>query len=71
MGVVFDAGSGASETKLGFTVEDTGGFQQFRPRVIGRVKLAAGDHTLRIAPERIAKGAACDIRQVQLVPTAP
>jgi hypothetical protein len=71
MNVVFDAGSGASETKLGFTVEDTGGFQQFRPREIGRVKLAAGDHTLRIAPERIAKGAACDIRQVQLVPTAP
>ena len=71
MSVVFDADGGAAETKLGFTVEDTGGFQQFRPRVIGRVKLAAGDHTLRIAPERIAKGAACDIRQVQLVPTAP
>jgi len=71
MSVVFDAGSGAAEAKLGFTVEDTGGFQQFRPRVIGRVKLAIGDHTLRIAPERIAKGAACDIRQVRLLPVTP
>lgn len=69
MSVVFD--SGPAESRLGFTVEDTGGFQQFRPRIIGRVKLAVGDHTLRIKPERIAKGAACDIRQVRLVPLNP
>jgi len=68
MRVVFDPGPDASA--VGFTVEDTGGFQEFRPRVIGRVPLAAGDHLLRIQPERIAKAAACDIRQVRLVPAA-
>jgi len=67
MSVVFDPGP--AQARLAFTVEDTGGFQQFRPRVIGRVRLAAGDHLLRIQPERIAKAAACDIRQVRLVPT--
>jgi len=70
MSVVFDAG-GTAETALGFTVEDTGGFQQFRPRVVGRVNLAAGEHSLRIRPERIAKAAACDIRQVRLLPVTP
>jgi hypothetical protein len=69
MSVVFNAGP--AESTLAFTVEDTGGFQQFRPRVIGRVTLAAGDHRLRIQPERIAKAAACDIRQVRLLPAAP
>jgi hypothetical protein len=66
MSVVFNPGSAAST--LSFTVEDTGGFQQFRPRVIGRVTLPVGDQLLRIKPERIAKNAACDIRQVRLVP---
>jgi hypothetical protein len=70
MAVVFDAAAAAPRT-LAFTAEDTGGFQQFRPRVIGRVKLAAGGHTLRIQPERIAKAAACDIRQVRLLPASP
>ena len=70
MGVVFDTDAEAPH-KLAFVVEDTGGFQQFRPRVIGRVTLGAGDHTLRIAPDRIAKGAACDIRQVRLLPVTP
>jgi len=56
------------EDSLAFTVEDTGGFQVFRPRVIGRVTLAVGRHTLRIQPEKIAKAAACDIRQVRLLP---
>lgn len=69
MSVVFNPG--AAESRIAFTVEDTGGFQQFRPRVIGRVTLAAGDHLLRIQPERIAKGAACDIREVRLMPAAP
>jgi hypothetical protein len=55
-------------SSLSFTVEDTGGFQAFRPRVIGRVPLAVGRHALRIEPERIAKAAACDIRQVRLLP---
>jgi hypothetical protein len=69
MSVVFDAG--AAESRLSFVVEDTGGFQRFRPRVIGRVQLAGGGHALRIQPQSIAKAAACDIRQVRLVPVAP
>jgi glycerophosphoryl diester phosphodiesterase len=71
MSVVFDATPSLPGTPLAFTVEDTGGFQQFRPRVIGRVELAAGEHTLRITAARIAKAAACDIRQVRLVPVKP
>jgi len=70
MSVVFNTAAEAP-AKLAFTVEDTGGFQQFCPRVIGRVRLTTGDHTLRIAPDRIAKGAACDIRQVRLQPVTP
>ena len=60
---------GDRTTTLPFVVEDTGGFQEFRPRTIGRVTIAeAGDHVLRVKPERIAKKAACDIRQIRLVP---
>jgi hypothetical protein len=72
MTVAFDDGQTAEEKLLEFTVEATGGFQDFRPRTIGRVgPLAAGQHTLRIMPKQIAKQAACDIRQVRLVPVKP
>jgi hypothetical protein len=72
MTVAVDAGQQAAAEPLEFTVEATGGFQDFRPRMIGRVgPLAAGQHTLRIMPKQIAKQAACDIRQVRLVPVAP
>ncbi len=71
MSVFFFAGAGDAEKRLAFTVEDTGGFQAFRPRVIGRLKLAAGEHTLWITPERIAKAAACDIREIRLLPAGP
>ena len=72
MSVAVDAGPPASSAPLEFTVEATGGFQDFRPRIIGRVgPLAAGQHTLRVVPTRIAKQAACDIRQVRLLPAAP
>lgn len=71
MTVAVDAGQQAAAEPLEFTVEATGGFQDFRPRMIGRVgPLAAGQHTLRIMPKQIAKQAACDIRQVRLVPVA-
>jgi len=57
------------EFTVEFTVETTAGFQDFQSRIIGRVgPLAAGRHTLRIMPKQIAKQAACDIRQVRLVP---
>ena len=72
MTVAVDAANPAALSPLEFTVEATGGFQDFRPRMIGRVgPLAAGQHTLRIMPKQIAKQAACDIRQVRLVPVAP
>lgn len=65
--VTLDPESDAAAS-LAFVVEDTGGFQEFRPRIIGRVALTAGEHVLRVKPERIAKHAACDIRQIRLVP---
>ena len=72
MTVAVDAAQQAAVSPLEFTVEATGGFQDFRARVVGRVgPLAAGEHTLRIMPKQIAKQAACDIRQVRLVPVTP
>jgi hypothetical protein len=68
MRITLDPG-GDRATTLPFVVEDTGGFQEFRPRTIGRLTIAeAGDHVLRVKPERIAKKAACDIRQIRLLP---
>jgi hypothetical protein len=68
--VTVDPGRVSAAT-VDFTVEDTGGFQAFRPRVIGRVRLdAQGDHELRVQPRSIAKAAACDIRQIRLIPVA-
>ena len=68
--VVVDPARAAPPT-IRFVVEDTGGFQEFRARTVGRLTLAAGEHVLRVKPERIAKQAACDIRQIRLVPAAP
>lgn len=54
---------------LKFTVEDTGHFQNFKPRVIGKVKLAAaGDYRVAVKPTRKAKNAVMDIRQLRLIP---
>ncbi|MFM8891729.1 MAG: hypothetical protein ACKOTB_08935, partial [Planctomycetia bacterium] len=70
--VALDGGAADAPAPLTFTVEDTGGFQAFKPRTIGRVQVSApGAHRLRIAPRTIAKAAACDIRQVRLIPVAP
>jgi|GEM_PF-186381 len=69
MQVCLDAGR-TTEQSLTFVVEETGHFQAFKPRVIGSVPLAAGEHILRIKPQAIAKKACCDIRQVRLVPVA-
>lgn len=68
MRVAVDEHFGDHGTSLTFEVEDTGGFQAFRPRIIGRIDLAAGSHAIRVIPERIAKAAACDIRQLRLIP---
>ena len=71
--MMVDVDRGApSATSLSFVVEDTGGFQAFRPREIGRVRFATpGVHQLRVQPKYIAKAAACDIRQIRLVPVNP
>ena len=53
---------------IDFIVEETGHFQAFKPRNVGRIRLTAGEHTLAVQPRSIAKKAACDIRQVRLVP---
>lgn len=59
---------GEAQKPIEFVVEDTGGFQAFKPRIVGRVTLAAGEHALHVQPRAIAKAAACDIRQIRLVP---
>jgi hypothetical protein len=70
--MTLDFDDGRASPPLEFTVEATGGFQDFRARIVGRVgPLAAGQHTLTIAPKQIAKQAACDIRQVRLLPAKP
>lgn len=56
---------------LEFTVEDTGHFQNFKPRTIGQITLASpGQHQLQIKPLQIANVAALDVRQVRLLPVA-
>jgi arylsulfatase A-like enzyme len=69
-------GQGGSEVEvrvgdqvLKFTVEDTGHFQNFKPRDIGIVKIEkAGKHTLSIKPIKKAAAAIMDVRQVTLKP---
>lgn len=52
-----------------FLVEDTGHFQNFKMRKVGRVRIEeSGVYELRIQPETIANKAACDIRQIRLLP---
>jgi hypothetical protein len=70
MAVSIDAAEVGHPEPITFAVEDTGGFQAFKPRIVGRINLAAGRHTLRVQPQTIAKAAACDIRQIRLLPIA-
>ncbi len=53
---------------LPFVVEDTGGFQNFKARVIGTVTLAEGKQTLAIKARTRPGVAVVDIRQVTLRP---
>jgi arylsulfatase A len=69
-------GSGGSEVevaigeqKLAFTVQETGGFQDFVARTIGTVTLEkAGRHTLTVKPLKKPGVAVMDLRQVRLLP---
>ena len=71
------AGSGGSEVavevagqKIAMTVRETGHFQHFILREIGKVDLPAGAQTLSIKPVKKAGGAVMDVRLVRLRPAA-
>jgi len=51
-----------------WTVEETGHFQNFVVRRLGRVTLTHGRHTLAVHPTRKVGGAVMDLRQIRLVP---
>ena len=55
------------DKRFDFVVEETGHFQIFLPRKLGRVELTAGRHTLSVKPQRKKAGAVMDIRQVRLL----
>ena len=58
-----------ADQPLTFTVEDTGGFQNFKPRNIGTVRFdKAGRYTLAVQPKIKTKNAVMDVRQVRLIP---
>jgi arylsulfatase A len=71
-------GQGGSEVEvavagqtLRFTVEDTGHFQNFKPRDIGEIRLdRPGRYTLMVKPRRKAANAVMDLRAVRLKPVA-
>ena len=57
------------EKKFPFVVEDTGGFQMFKPRIVGEVEIAKdGKYSLEIRAIKKAKGAVMDVRQIRLIP---
>jgi hypothetical protein len=68
-------GSGGAEVEvsvgskvLKFTVEDTGHFQNFKPRVIGRVSLESGTCGLSVRAQSKPGAAVMDLRSVTLKP---
>jgi arylsulfatase A-like enzyme len=69
-------GQGGSEVELSianqslsFTVEDTGGFQNFKSREIGSVTIEKpGRYTLEVRPKKKAAAAIMDLRAVTLTP---
>ncbi len=59
----------AAGQSLDYTVEDTGGFQNFVEKPVGNVSIEKpGEFTLEIRAVKKAKGAVMDVRQVRLVP---
>jgi arylsulfatase A len=57
------------EQTLSVTVEETGGFQKFVARRIGKLKLpAAGRYTLSVKPRTKPGAAVMDLREVRLLP---
>ncbi len=60
--VALDTMQGSCE----FTVEETGHFQRFVPREVGKLTLVAGENTLTVRPVKKAKAAVMDLRRVIL-----
>ena len=60
--VALDTQQGSCE----FTVEETGHFQRFVPREVGKLTLVAGENTLTVRPVKKAKAAVMDLRRVIL-----
>ncbi len=56
----------AGKSRLSFTVEDTGHFQNFKERNIGKIDLKAGKQSFQIRPKVKAKNAVMDVRLVVL-----
>ena len=61
----------SSGQELTFTVEDTGHFQNFRTRTLGKLTLPAGANTLTVGAHKKAKGAVMDVREIRLVRETP
>ncbi len=55
-------------TALPFTVQETNGFQDFRPVVVGEADLPAGRTRLTLAPQTKTAAAVMDVRMVLLDP---
>ena len=54
---------------LGFVVDDTGGFQNWKVRELGAVSFGeAGEHRLEIRPQSKKGVAVMDVRRVRLIP---
>lgn len=58
-----------ADQTIEFTVEDTGGFQNWKSRELGEVTLKEpGTYQLEVRPKNKAKVAVMDIRRIRLVP---
>lgn len=58
-----------SIAQVKFVVKETGHFQNFVRRDIGELSISAkGTYSVEIRPDRLAKGAVMDVREVRLVP---
>lgn len=58
------------EQTIDFASEETGHFQNFIPRKVGKLKLAAGKQTLEFRPKNKRGAAVLDLRQITLLPSA-
>jgi hypothetical protein len=58
----------AGREKLKFTVEDTGHFRNFKPRIIGRISLENGNCAINVTPLTKPGAAVMDLRSITLRP---